>query len=235
MTTNHLIRGVVQIPTPNGWMWGVESQVGDEPMHLSIFPPDTLEWRAAEYGFDLETEFDQVLDLVLHSRFIPNPMDIKNFETDAAAQQGYTVASPIDLGYAYPRGTTVPVHLYNAPSIEQAREAQLIRLEAAKQENSVLEVASTGARTLRASSSLLQAIREGTPIEPESIEAKRLLVEQVRESLPPLEEPTTLRRAAASLNSAPLPFFRPMRDESVSRPVDPDHVYGNDEEVIEGK
>lgn len=41
---------------------------GTTTMMLHVFPPDTLEWRAAEYGID-PTDLDTLLDIVLNEPF----------------------------------------------------------------------------------------------------------------------------------------------------------------------
>ncbi|GAA2618699.1 hypothetical protein SMC26_40260 [Actinomadura fulvescens] len=52
--------------------WYVTYQRTDGSSIAHVFPADTLEWRAAEYGID-PTDVDTLLDIVLHEPFLADP------------------------------------------------------------------------------------------------------------------------------------------------------------------
>lgn len=82
----------------------------DSPPVVHLFPESTLAWRAAEYGLD-PTDTAALLDIVLHEPFIPVPDP-----------------EPVRLVGQEPAKKAAPVHLYNAPTIADARTAHLARI-----------------------------------------------------------------------------------------------------------
>jgi hypothetical protein len=111
--------------------WVVETSTSTGVTHGIVFPLYSFEARAAEYGFDWsdQTQLDQVINIVLHELFIPDPTNPDNFFNDAAMAAGITTRAH----YAHKHvevGDKVPVHLYNAPDIDTARDAMLVRLDA---------------------------------------------------------------------------------------------------------
>lgn len=45
--------------------WAVHQRRGDGSNHVHVFPPETLAWRAIEYGID-PADTDTLLELILH-------------------------------------------------------------------------------------------------------------------------------------------------------------------------
>lgn len=110
--------------------WQIYMELPGGMMWAHIIPKDTFEWRAAEYGIDPD-DTETLLQMVLHEPHIPDPTLPENFATDAAAARGMTV--PSDRGYSLSGGvSSVPVWLYNAPSVNSARLAHMARVEAAR-------------------------------------------------------------------------------------------------------
>src|SRR5690349_765138 len=95
----------------------------DGEMHHHIMPKHAIEARALEYDLDPEADFDRVLDIMLHEPFAPNPGE----PHDPAVAAGYHTK----IG-----GLPVAATLHTAETIQDAREAELLRTEWAKQ-NSV--------------------------------------------------------------------------------------------------
>lgn len=81
-----------------------------------IFPKDTLEWRAAEYGL---TDVDEILDIRLHEFHLPDFPD----RDDAAARAGYVTSTGPDAQ---------PLNLFNAASTVDALAAHRLRIAEAK-------------------------------------------------------------------------------------------------------
>lgn len=119
--------GVAEYTLGNGidcWVVGFTNERGENVPHL--FPKFTLEQRVAEYDLD-PTDIAGVLDMVLHEPYIPDPLDVRNFDTDAAAKQGFKVAAARSFGRVR-AGTPIPVHLANAPDRATAKAAHLARI-----------------------------------------------------------------------------------------------------------
>ena len=113
-----------------------------------IFPEDTLLWRSIEYGVDIN-DVDALLDVILHEPFIADPTDPANYESDPAAKAGHTVREAGTKDPIFGTLTdveSVPVWLYNAPNVDTAWTAHLIRIENAKN-NKVKYIEHTGKGT----------------------------------------------------------------------------------------
>lgn len=83
-----------------------------------VFPKETLEWRAAEYGL---TDVDEILDIILHEFHLPDEPD----RDDAAARAGLVTSN---------RPDAEPITLFNAASSSDALAAHRLRIAAAKQD-----------------------------------------------------------------------------------------------------
>ncbi|MEV8033886.1 hypothetical protein [Streptomyces sp. NPDC086182] len=86
MTQRTIISSSVET-TPRGPVVGVAIDVGIEGVKpvLHLFPLDTLEWRAAEYGID-HTDIDQLLDIVLHEPYITDEAVVHTAASAEAAR-----------------------------------------------------------------------------------------------------------------------------------------------------
>lgn len=82
-----------------------------------VFPKETLEWRAAEYGL---TDVDEILDIILHELHLPDEPD----RDDAAARAGLVTSN---------RPDAEPITLFNAASSADALAAHRARIADAKQ------------------------------------------------------------------------------------------------------
>ena len=107
--TERLTRG-----TPR-WVVHHIDQDGNGGGH--VFPKETLEWRAAEYGL---TDVDEILDIVLHELHLPDEPD----RDDAAARAGLVTST---------RADAEPITLFNATSSADALAAHRARIADAKQ------------------------------------------------------------------------------------------------------
>ena len=128
--------------------------------HLHVFPADTLEWRAAEYGID-PSDVDTLLDIVLHEPHIDEP---GNPFAIAAGQ-----AVPDD-------GPT----LFTADTVDQAREAHLRRIERVKADKVRISIRPPARRpdaavAARGAGDPLDVIRR-RQLDPERVAAKAKLV-----------------------------------------------------------
>jgi hypothetical protein len=115
--------------------WRVRAADASGNIHETIFPEVTLAWRAAEYGID-PTDTALLLDVILHEPFLPDLDDPDEADKDPAARAGMTVPAREDRGQVR-KGDPIPVRLYNADTIDQAREAHLMRIEAVKQQRRI--------------------------------------------------------------------------------------------------
>lgn len=97
--------------------WIVHKVAQDGSGHGHAFPPDTLEWRAAEYGL---TDFDEILDIILHEPYLPDEPG----KDDAAARAGYVTST---------RPDAEPITLFNAASTADALAAHRLRIADTKQ------------------------------------------------------------------------------------------------------
>lgn len=129
--TQFTLIGVSDYILGNGiecWVIGQTNENGVK--YPYVFPKFTLEQRVAEYDLD-PADIEGVLDMVLHEPHVPDPMDYRNFNTDAAAKAGLTVRA--NRGHAQVRvGQTVPMHLHNAPDRATARQAHQARIAEVK-------------------------------------------------------------------------------------------------------
>lgn len=71
MNNLHTVDGVDWVLAGSRMCWAVASTGPDGVRRLHVFPPDTLAWRAAEYGID-PADSHTLLDIVLHERFMTN-------------------------------------------------------------------------------------------------------------------------------------------------------------------
>lgn len=84
-----------------------------------IMPKHAIEARALEYDLDPDADFDTVLDIILHEPHAPNAGE----PHDPAVEAGY---------HTKIRGMAVAASLHTAETIKDAREAELLRTQWAK-------------------------------------------------------------------------------------------------------
>lgn len=156
--------------------WTVQAQRPDGTTHLHVFPQATLEWRMAEYQLD---SIDEALDMILHEPHATDPMDPLLARDDSAVRRGMVTRTPGPvLDYD-------PIRLHNADTIDDAREAQRIRIADAK-ESRVRIVTPTS------EPDPLDMIRQRHGCTQDGIRAKTELVDQARrayrgETAPPVD------------------------------------------------
>lgn len=164
-------QGVSEYILGNGvdcWVVGFINERDEKIPHL--FPKFTLEQRIAEYDLDPD-DISGVLEMVLHEPYIPDPSDVRNFDTDAAGKKGLTVASP--RGFAQVRrGTQVPIHLMNAPDRATAREAHLARVAEVKNKVKIKSGRGQGILSKGDATDPLQRIVENHGVDPERVKAR---------------------------------------------------------------
>lgn len=108
----HTIDRVGERTTNGAPRWTVHHVDQDGNGGGHVFPKDTLEWRAAEYGI---SDVAELLDIVLHEPYLPDVPD----RDDAAARVGLvTSAGP----------EAEPITLFNAPSTADAVAAHRLRI-----------------------------------------------------------------------------------------------------------
>lgn len=219
MVEQRVITEVVQVPSLEGWNWAVRSQDGEGNTHTHVFPADIFEWRAAEYNLDPVEDFETLLDMVLYGPFIPSPTVPDNFDQDPAYQAGKVSMATKRVGMVGV-GDDVPTHLYNAPNIDEAREAHLMRVAHAKANriNFTTPQASLKHSSIAAESNDPLDVIRNFPglIDPQWVEKKRQVVEKVRDQLISQAEqaPPKFSVMSRSMESAPQAMIRrPMRNE----------------------
>lgn len=146
--------------------------------HGHSIPKDTLEWRAAEYGLDPETEFETILDVVLAEPYIAIDEQV---------------------------GSVVGEELYDAPDIATARARHLARCARAKLTHRISTRKAIG-KTTNGSIDVanpLDLIRNTAVIDPLVVKIKKEHVRQGREEHAKRARPETpndrAQRIAANL------------------------------------
>lgn len=230
MSETWTISKVTEVDTDRGLVYNVTIEMSDGKRSLFSFSDEVIEWRAAEYGIDPETEFDTLLDIILHEPYIPDPTHPDNFEADPVMKQGKTAPATRAWGRKVKIGDEVPLWLFNAPDTQAAREAHLVRVEHTK--NSRVKVVSAKAQLAKGvttSSDPLDVIRKNHVIDRDRIEAKRNHVEATRNELKArVDHHLAKQTKAKSANSSsprviprPLP---PSREPRVKQPMPQNEV-----------
>lgn len=119
-----------------------------------VFPKDSLEWRAAEYGL---TDVDEILDMRLHEFHLPDMPD----RDDAALRAGLVTSTGPDAE---------PVNLFNAASTADALVAHRLRIADAKKTRTLVQAPTKGRDPL-------DTIRRAHGITPAGVRAKVQLVD----------------------------------------------------------
>lgn len=115
-----------------------------------VFPLDTLEWRAAEYGID-PADTETLIDIVIYEPFLDDPDD------------------PGML-------------LYEAPSVDEARDYHLDRVRAVKDRTSTPARSARGFMEKKSGPDpIRERVKALSVINPEAIEIKQAFVNRGRE------------------------------------------------------
>lgn len=112
----HTIDFVTQRSGRQGARWCVHYIDQDSNGGGHVFPAETVDWRAAEYGL---TDIDEILDVILHEPHLPDTVD----RDDAALRAGWVTS--------YAAGAE-PVTLFTAASTVDAYAAHRIRIDDTK-------------------------------------------------------------------------------------------------------
>ncbi|MFE9064940.1 hypothetical protein [Streptomyces violaceusniger] len=171
MPVEYTITGVAEDAERDLWHVTYQNTAGELRHH--VFPKNTLEWRAAEYGID-PGDVDTLLDIVLHEPHAPHPDDRLSADDDPAVAAGLFSPAPASRGTVR-AGDPVPTTLYTAETVEQAREAHLLRIQHTKA-NRVRISAPKGRKDP------FDAIRQ-RGIDPERVAAMRDHVDRTRRRL----------------------------------------------------
>jgi hypothetical protein len=122
----------------------------DGEMHHHTMPKHTIAAKAIEYGMDSEADFDDVVDMILHEPFAPNAGE----PGDPAVLAGYFTK----IG-----GQVVAASLHTAETIKDAREAEQLRTQHAKEHNVRINFPPEHSNKLWAAHRAeRKAVREGT-------------------------------------------------------------------------
>ncbi len=145
-----IIRGAAQDPhpaAPSGVVWKVSVLV-EESVFLHCFPLDTMEWRSAEYAID-PNDRDTLLDLVLAEPWMIDGIDPQE----------------------HPSG------LFNAETIDEARDFQLGRVTMVKDDHGLYSAPEKDRVLLRnQSNDPRHYIRDASHIDHRLVVAKREIV-----------------------------------------------------------
>jgi hypothetical protein len=128
----HTVDAVTERLTNGAPRWAVHHIDQDGNGGGYVFPQDTLEWRAAEYGL---TDIDEILDIVLHEFHLPNAPD----RDDAAARFGLVTSTEPDAE---------PITLFNATSTADALTAHRLRIADTKQTRARIDAPAKGRNPL---------------------------------------------------------------------------------------
>lgn len=140
-----------------------------------LFPKFTLEQRVAEYDLD-PTDIAGVLDMVLYEPHVPDPLDPRNFDTDAAKKAGLTVAATRSFGRVK-AGSAVPVHLANASDRATARQAHLARIADVKNSIKINSGRGQGILSKGDTTDPLQTVVDNHGVDPDRVKSRAAYVE----------------------------------------------------------
>jgi hypothetical protein len=166
-------------------LWGVYQTRPDQNTHLHVFPHNTFEWRAAEYGFDPD-DVDGLLQVILYEPFIPDP-------SDPFARQDPSAAKLLQATHGLP-GCWTP----GVPEDER-RAAHLERIAAVKNHRLTLKDAPHKDRAgalayigsaRSAPADPLEPIKTQTRLDPVRVRGRRLAVDWIRANADQLAVPT---------------------------------------------
>lgn len=146
----HTIDWVAERTANGAPRWAVHHVDQDGNGGGYVFPKDSLEWRAAEYGL---ADVDEILDIVLHEPYLPDAPD----RDDAAARAGLVTSTGPEAE---------PITLLNATSTADAATAHRLRIADAKHRSA--RIAPPGK-----SKDPLDVIRANHGIDAERVRAKR--------------------------------------------------------------
>lgn len=169
--------------------WYVTYQRPDGGLFAHVFPKFTLAQRVAEYDLD-PGDVDAILDVVLHEPFIPDPTKEPNHADDPAAKKGMTTAAKRARGKVK-KGDQVPVWLFNAETIADARAAHLERVRHCKA-NTVRVTQPKAKAGARAAADPLDVIRGAYRHDEDDVRQRREVVEIERDEA--LDRPRRRRR-----------------------------------------
>jgi hypothetical protein len=165
-------------------LWGVYETRSDGLNHMHAFPHSTFEWRAAEYGFDVD-DVDGMLDVILHEPFLPDP-------DDPLARMDPVLSKILDDTHGMP-GVWTP----GVPAAER-RAAHLERVAAVKKHHVQLRDAPlkdrAGALEFVGSARVapthpLEPIKSQTRLDPVRVQGRRLAVDWLRANTDRLAAP----------------------------------------------
>lgn len=97
-----------------------------------VFPQETVDWRAAEYGL---TDIDEILDVILHEPWL----DETPGRDDAALRAGLVTSR---------RPDAQPITLFNAASTSDAHAAHRLRIDDVKQTRALVVAPAKGLNPL---------------------------------------------------------------------------------------
>jgi hypothetical protein len=115
--------------TKQGRAWQVYSRSADGNNWVVRFPVSTFDHYIGAYG--LSDDITTLIDWAMHIPHIQDWTDPVYFEQDAAWRAGMITTLPIDVPGVI-AGNKMPVHLYNADTIEEARRAHMLRVASVK-------------------------------------------------------------------------------------------------------
>jgi hypothetical protein len=146
----------------------------DGEMHHHTMPKHTIAAKAIEYGMDSEADFDEVVDMILHE------------PGDPAVLAGYFTK----IG-----GQVVAASLHTAETIKDAREAEQLRTQYAKEHNVRIHFPPEHNNKLWAAHRAeRKAVREGTRKEHPGLENLRNTVQAQRREIRGRSDGKPLRR-----------------------------------------
>lgn len=174
--TQFTAQGVDEYVLGNGvecWVINFTNERREKVPHM--FPKFTLEQRIAEYDLD-PADITGVLDMVLHEPYIPDPLDVRNFATDAAAKAGHTIAAARSFGRVR-AGANIPVHLAIAPDRASARAAHLARIADVKNNITIRSGKGAGILSKGDTTDPLRTILDNHGVDPDRVKVRAQYVQ----------------------------------------------------------
>lgn len=128
----HTVDFVTQRSNREGARWVVHHIDQDGAGGGHVFPAETVDWRAAEYGL---SDIDEILDVILHEPHLPDAVD----RDDAALRAGWVTSR---------LATAEPITLFNAASTTDAYAAHRIRINDTKTNRALVTAPGKGRNPL---------------------------------------------------------------------------------------
>lgn len=199
-------------------VWHVIYDKPDGTKHQHTIPKVAVNWRMAEYELE---NVDEAIDWVLYEPWAVDPNADRQPRPDPAMRAGLMKVTPLGE-------PDEPVTLFTADTIDDAREAQRIRIQEAKERAAVVIPEPQGDARSKAVVDPVQVMRDTHTVSVEDVQEKRLRVRALRQGMGlDLDKPPAWEELVKNRPEPKLPFDPSLTARDRARRKDPvDDMYG---------